>query len=80
MFPLLEDAKREKWDTENIMPQNMVRYPIYLGNALKVYWPEKADVPRLLGFMGYKAGMTYAMVIEDRKRSALHIGTAFYIH
>jgi large subunit ribosomal protein L3 len=34
------------------------------------YWPEiKAETPRLLGFMGYKAGMTYAMVIEDRKRS-----------
>jgi large subunit ribosomal protein L3 len=34
------------------------------------YWPKiKADTPRFLGFVGYKAGMTYAMVIEDRKRS-----------
>jgi large subunit ribosomal protein L3 len=34
------------------------------------YWPKiRADTPRLLGFVGYKAGMTYAMVIEDRKRS-----------
>jgi large subunit ribosomal protein L3 len=34
------------------------------------YWPKiAADTPRLLGFMGYKAGMTYAFVVEDRKRS-----------
>jgi large subunit ribosomal protein L3 len=34
------------------------------------YWPEiEAEAPRLLGFAGYKAGMTYAFVIEDRKRS-----------
>jgi len=34
------------------------------------YWPEvKADVPRLLGFIGYKAGMTHVVMIEDRKRS-----------
>ncbi|MEM3769938.1 MAG: 50S ribosomal protein L3 [Candidatus Bathyarchaeia archaeon] len=34
------------------------------------YWPKiKAETPRLLGFVGYKAGMTYAMVVEDRKRS-----------
>ncbi|MEM3783420.1 MAG: 50S ribosomal protein L3 [Candidatus Bathyarchaeia archaeon] len=34
------------------------------------YWPKiEAETPRLLGFVGYKAGMTYAMVIEDRKRS-----------
>ncbi|MEM1540046.1 MAG: 50S ribosomal protein L3 [Candidatus Bathyarchaeia archaeon] len=34
------------------------------------YWPEiKADAPRLLGFIGYKAGMTHTVVIEDRKRS-----------
>jgi len=26
-------------------------------------------MPKLLGFIGYKAGMTYTMVIEDRKRS-----------
>ncbi|MBS7659309.1 MAG: 50S ribosomal protein L3 [Candidatus Bathyarchaeia archaeon] len=34
------------------------------------YWPEvKADNPRLLGFMAYKAGMTYAVIIETKKRS-----------
>lgn len=34
------------------------------------YWPEiYADTPRLLGFTGYKAGMTYVFAIEDRKRS-----------
>jgi large subunit ribosomal protein L3 len=34
------------------------------------YWPEvKADAPRLLGFVGYKAGMTHVFAIEDRKRS-----------
>ncbi|MEM2903830.1 MAG: 50S ribosomal protein L3, partial [Candidatus Bathyarchaeia archaeon] len=29
----------------------------------------KADNPRLLGFMAYKAGMTYAVIIETKKRS-----------
>lgn len=34
------------------------------------YWPKiKADAPKLLGFAGYKAGMTYVFAIEDRKRS-----------
>jgi large subunit ribosomal protein L3 len=34
------------------------------------YWPRiEADIPRLLGFMGYKAGMTHVFAIEDRKRS-----------
>ncbi|MGB9778100.1 MAG: 50S ribosomal protein L3 [Candidatus Bathyarchaeales archaeon] len=34
------------------------------------YWPKiVAETPRLLGFMGYKAGMTYVFAIEDRKRS-----------
>ena len=34
------------------------------------YWPRiEADTPRLLGFMGYKAGMTHVFAIEDRKRS-----------
>ena len=34
------------------------------------YWPEiEADTPRLLGFIGYKAGMTHVFAIEDRKRS-----------
>jgi len=34
------------------------------------YWPKiEADTPRLLGFMGYKAGMTHVFAVEDRKRS-----------
>ncbi|RJS76391.1 50S ribosomal protein L3 [Candidatus Bathyarchaeota archaeon] len=34
------------------------------------YWPEiETDTPRLLGFIGYKAGMTHVFTIEDRKRS-----------
>jgi len=34
------------------------------------YWPKvEADTPRLLGFMGYKAGMAHVFAIEDRKRS-----------
>lgn len=34
------------------------------------YWPKiEADTPRLLGFIGYKAGMTHVFTVEDRKRS-----------
>jgi large subunit ribosomal protein L3 len=34
------------------------------------YWPKiQAETPRLLGFMGYKAGMTHIFKIEDNKRS-----------
>lgn len=34
------------------------------------YWPEiEEDTPRLLGFVGYKAGMTHVFAVEDRKRS-----------
>jgi len=34
------------------------------------FWPKiQADTPRLLGFVGYKAGMTHVFKIEDRKRS-----------
>jgi large subunit ribosomal protein L3 len=34
------------------------------------FWPRiQADTPRLLGFVGYKAGMTHVFKIEDRKRS-----------
>jgi large subunit ribosomal protein L3 len=34
------------------------------------YWPKiEADTPKLLGFAGYKAGMTYVFTIEDKKRS-----------
>ncbi|MCW4006697.1 MAG: 50S ribosomal protein L3 [Candidatus Bathyarchaeota archaeon] len=34
------------------------------------YWPKvDAEAPTLLGFVGYKAGMTYVFAIEDKKRS-----------
>jgi len=34
------------------------------------YWPKiEADTPILLGFIGYKAGMTHLFVVEDRKHS-----------
>lgn len=34
------------------------------------FWPKIAsETPRLLGFMGFKAGMTHVFTIEDRKRS-----------
>jgi len=34
------------------------------------FWPKTdAQTPKLLGFTGYKAGMTYVFTIEDRKRS-----------
>jgi len=34
------------------------------------YWPKvEADTPKLLGFLGYKAGMTHVFAVEDRKRS-----------
>lgn len=32
------------------------------------FWPESEDGPRLLGFAGYKAGMTHVFLIEDRDR------------
>lgn len=33
------------------------------------YWPETSGDPQLLGFAGYKAGMTHVFTIEDKKRS-----------
>jgi large subunit ribosomal protein L3 len=33
------------------------------------FWPEAEGDPHLLGFAGYKAGMTHAFVIEDRARA-----------
>ncbi len=34
------------------------------------FWPKvESETPRLLGFTGYKAGMTHVFTIEDRKRS-----------
>ena len=32
------------------------------------FWPYVEEGPKLLGFAGYKAGMTHAFVIEDRER------------
>jgi large subunit ribosomal protein L3 len=38
------------------------------------YWPKvEEDAPKMLGFMGYKAGMTHIMMIED-KPGSLHLG------
>lgn len=33
------------------------------------YWPDVDEGPRLLGFAGYKAGMTHVFMIGDRERS-----------
>lgn len=34
------------------------------------YWPKvEADTPKLLGFVGYKAGMTHLFTVDNRKRS-----------
>ncbi|HTY73939.1 MAG TPA: 50S ribosomal protein L3, partial [Candidatus Nanoarchaeia archaeon] len=48
------------------LPRHRAKSPV----ARIRYWPKiKADAPKLLGFAGYKAGMTYVFAIEDRKRS-----------
>jgi large subunit ribosomal protein L3 len=48
------------------LPRKRAKHPV----ARIRYWPKiTADAPRLLGFTGYKAGMTYVFTIEDRKRS-----------
>jgi large subunit ribosomal protein L3 len=48
------------------LPRHRAKKPV----ARIRYWPKiNADTPRLLGFLGYKAGMTYVFTIEDRKRS-----------
>ena len=52
------------------LPRHRAKSPV----ARIRYWPEiKSDSPRLLGFAGYKAGMTYIFTIEDKKRSP-HFG------
>jgi len=33
------------------------------------FWPEVEEGPQLLGFAGYKAGMTHVFLIEDRERA-----------
>lgn len=37
------------------------------------YWPDVEEGPNLLGFAGYKAGMTHIYMIEDKPRSP-HLG------
>ena len=37
------------------------------------FWPKVEEGPAMLGFMGYKAGMTHIMMIED-KPGSLHTG------
>ena len=33
------------------------------------YWPEVEEGPQLLGFAGYKAGMTHVFMVEEKERS-----------
>jgi large subunit ribosomal protein L3 len=48
------------------LPRKRAKKPV----ARIRYWPKiTEDTPKLLGFLGYKAGMTYVFTIEDRKRS-----------
>ncbi len=48
------------------LPRKRAKKPV----ARIRYWPKLDEkTPRLLGFMGYKVGMTYIFTIEDRKRS-----------
>jgi len=48
------------------LPRHRAKSPV----ARIRYWPKiKADAPKLLGYAGYKAGMTYVFAIEDKKRS-----------
>ena len=48
------------------LPRHRAKKPV----ARIRFWPQvHADTPKLLGFAGYKAGMSYVFAIEDRKRS-----------
>jgi large subunit ribosomal protein L3 len=48
------------------LPRHRAKKPV----ARIRFWPKiTAETPKLLGFAGYKAGMTYVFTIEDRKRS-----------
>jgi len=48
------------------LPRHRAKNPV----ARIRYWPKiDAETPKLLGYAGYKAGMTYVFTIEDRKRS-----------
>ena len=37
------------------------------------FWPKVEEGPTMLGFMGYKAGMTHIMMVED-KPGSMHLG------
>lgn len=39
-------------------------------NARIDYWPEVAEGPQILGFAGYKAGLTHVFIVEDREHVA----------
>lgn len=48
------------------LPRHRAKSPV----ARIRHWPKiVAEQPKLLGFTGFKAGMTYVFTIEDRKRS-----------
>jgi len=48
------------------LPRHRAKKPI----ARVRFWPKtEAQTPKLLGFTGFKAGMTYVFTIEDRRRS-----------
>jgi len=48
------------------LPRKRAKNPV----ARIRFWPKITEAtPKLLGFLGYKAGMTYVFTIEDRKRS-----------
>ncbi len=47
------------------LPRGRASHP----NGRIRYWPEVKEGPVLLGFAGYKAGMSYVFIVEDRQRS-----------
>ena len=47
------------------LPRGRASHP----NGRIRYWPEVEEGPVLLGFAGYKAGMSYVFMVEDRQRS-----------
>jgi large subunit ribosomal protein L3 len=76
LFSFLEDAKRKTMGhrKKHAPKHGSLAYsPRKRAKSILArvrYWPKiGADTPRLLGFLGYKAGMTYAFMVEDRKRS-----------
>ncbi len=47
------------------LPRGRASHP----NGRIRYWPEVKDGPVLLGFAGYKAGMSYGVIVEGTQRS-----------